>query len=615
MATEKKYLDLQGLQHLKEQKVLVKHPNKTNTTPAAVKVGHDADGHVVLGGAILPSDIGAATPSDIKNGKLTIQANGTSKGTFTANQSTDTTINITAADLGLASALSFAGTTLTALTDGATTNPIKIKQSSADTTGTDYTAISGNVVLYNNKEFIWNGSAWEELGDESSHALKSVTINGDGTYITGGGNLSSNRTLSHKTYSAATAAAVKIGRDAGGHVVIGGALGIANAGEHTHSVSSTIPASSFLTSASGTTTKISLNKGTDTFIKSYPGVTSNLVTTTITGTNGTVTASKATAGTAVSVAKAGTAVVYGTANVGTAKTVATRASSATTVGNANVGTEISILGIDGSTTASKATKGTAVSVATTDTAKTVATLTDGNLVVGNANVGASATVATSVKSATATTTAMKATYDETNECLTFAVGAVTPTVTLNTTSVTSAASASTKLSSAIGTTSVTPAKANGTITPYTFTDVTVPVAAEAATAFTPAAASSTTIYGCGGTTSITPAVAAPDTQTIIPAVSNGTITPYTFTDVTAAKVASAATTVATGALATDASGATIMTGLGTATTGTAIKSATIQSGTTGDVTVVSSVSSAKNTAAVTISGTAAKDGVHSHEVQ
>lgn len=612
MATEKKYLDLQGLQHLKDQKVLIKHPTKTNTTPAAVKVGHDADGHVVLGGAILPSDIGAATPSDIKNGTLTIQANGNSKGTFTANQASNTTINITAADLGLASALSFAGTTLTALTDGATTNPIKIKQSSTDTVGTDYTAISGNVVLYNNKEFIWNGSAWEELGDESSHALKSVTINGDGTYITGGGNLSSNRTLSHKTYSAATAAAVKIGRDAGGHVVIGGALGTANAGAHTHSVSSTIPASSFLTSASGTTTKISLNKGTDTFIKSYPGVTSNLVTTTITGTNGTVTASKATAGTAVSVAKAGTAVVYGTANVGTAKTVATRASSATTVGNANVGTEISILGIDGSTTASKATKGTAVNVATTDTAKTVATLTNGNLVVGNANVGADVTVATSLSEFTGTKSAKlpyDADYNEAEECLTLSP------LKLNTTSIKPAASSSTKLSTAVGTTSVTPAKANGTITPYTFTDVTVPVAAEAATAFTPAAASSTTIYGCGGTVSIAPAVAAPDTQTIIPAVSNGTITPYTFTDVTAAKVASAATTVATGALATDASGATIMTGLGTATTGTAIKSATIQSGTTGDVTVVSSVSSAKNAAAVTISGTAAENGAHNHEVQ
>ncbi len=604
MATEKKYLDLQGLQHLKEQKVLVKHPNKTNTTPAAVKVGHDADGHVVLGGAILPSDIGAAVPGDIKNATITVKIAGKSQD-FTTNQGTNETLEWTASDLisslGISGAMHFRG----------------VFESLP--TAADYN--EGDVVVVGGKEYVLalNGTSgaknWNELGDEGSHALKSIKVEGDGTYITGGGDLTTNRKLSHKSYTAASAAAVKIGRDAGGHVVIGGALGTGAAGGHDHDVTVTIPADNFLKTATASTTKISLNKSTDTFVKSYPGVTSNLVTTTITGTNGTVTASKATAGTAKDVAKVGTAVVYGTANVGTAKTVATRASAATTVGNANVGTEISILGIDSSTTAtaSKAKAGTAVNVATTDTAKTVATLTNANLVVGNANVGASATVATSVKSATATTTAHKVSYDATNECLTFTVGAVTPTVTLNTTSVTSAASASTKLSSAIGTTSVTPAKANGTITPYTFSDVTVPVAAEAATAFTPAAASSTTIWGVGGTTSITPAVAAPDTQTITPAVSNGTITPYTFADVTAAKVASAATTIATGALATDGAGAAILTGLGTASTGTAIKTATIQSGTTGDVTVATGVNTTKNTA-VSINGTAAEVADHTHDV-
>jgi hypothetical protein len=117
----------------------------------------------------------------------------------------------------------------------------------------------------------------------------------------------------------------------------------------------------------------------------------------------------------------------------------------------------------------------------------------------------------------------------------------------------------------------------------------------------------------GGTTSITPAVAAPDTQTITPAVSNGTITPYTFADVTAAKVASAATTIATGALATDGAGAAILTGLGTASTGTAIKTATIQSGATGDVTVATGVDTTKNTA-VSITGTAAEVADHTHDV-
>lgn len=146
MATQdKKYLDLTGLQKLIDEKAIVKHPSNTAANPAAVKVGTDANGHVVIGGALSYNDL--ANRPTIGNGTLTIQANGTSKGTFTANQTGNQTINITAADLGLSSALSFAGTTTTALTDGSTTNPIKIG-------GKDYTATAGNVVLYNNKEFI-----------------------------------------------------------------------------------------------------------------------------------------------------------------------------------------------------------------------------------------------------------------------------------------------------------------------------------------------------------------------------------------------------------------------------------------------------------------------------
>ena len=96
---------------------------------------------------------------------------------------------ITAADLGLSSALKFLGTTTTALTDGATTNPITINSA-------NITAQIGNVVLYNHLEFIWNGSKWEELGDEQSFALKSIQIKA-GNGLTGGGTLEETRTISH----------------------------------------------------------------------------------------------------------------------------------------------------------------------------------------------------------------------------------------------------------------------------------------------------------------------------------------------------------------------------------------------------------------------------------
>lgn len=659
MATTKKYLDLQGLQHLRDQGILVKHNTGNAVSAAAVKVGKDANGHIVIGGAL------------------------------------------TAADLGLSGALKFIGTTLTALTDGATTNPVKIKQSATDTKGVNHNATSGNVVLYNSKEFIWTGSAWEELGDESSHALKTIKVEGDGTYITGGGTLEENRKLSHKTYTAAGAAAVKIGRDTGGHVVIGGALSIDSAGAHTHPVSSDIPASTFLTSASGTTTKISLNPTTENFVKSYPGVKSNLVTTTITGVSGSTSASAVSGGSTKDIAKAGDPVVYGTANVGDAITVATRAAAQTTVGNANVGTEISITGVSGSTTASYATAGTDIAVAKAGDAVTVATRATSQTTVGNANVGTeisitgvsgsttaskatagkavsvakagdAVTVATRAASKTtvgnanvgteleavaynSATPAYTAAYDSTKECLTltalgstskfysatastteiYGVGGTTkiiPAVANGTitpytfadvdvpkaataTKFTPATTSTTKIYGVGGTTSITPAVANGTITPYTFSNVTVPKAASV-TKFNPATTSTTKIYGVGDTTSITPAVAAPDTQTIVPAVANGQLTgSYTVSSVTVPKAATTDTTVATGTLATDGKGGSVMTGLGTATTKAAITSASIQSGTTGDVTVVTEVKSGKNSAAVTISGTAAEKGAHTHEIK
>lgn len=56
------------------------------------------------------------------------------------------------------SAKGWIGITTTALTDGATTNPITIG-------GESVTANAGDITSYNNKEFIFNGTAWQEFGD------------------------------------------------------------------------------------------------------------------------------------------------------------------------------------------------------------------------------------------------------------------------------------------------------------------------------------------------------------------------------------------------------------------------------------------------------------------
>ena len=88
----------------------------------------------------------------------------------------------------VSSVLKMQGTTTTAISDGGTTNPIVID-------GSSYTAKKGDVVMYRNKEFWWTGSAWEELGDEASWALKTTTISA-GQGLTGGGTLAANRTIS-----------------------------------------------------------------------------------------------------------------------------------------------------------------------------------------------------------------------------------------------------------------------------------------------------------------------------------------------------------------------------------------------------------------------------------
>ena len=94
---------------------------------------------------------------------------------------------------GLSGAMHYIGTTTTEVTDGGSEQP-----TIGGSPVTELTA--GDVVLYGNQEFIWNGSAWELFGDEGSYALKTISISA-GTGLTGGGNLTENRTISLSTES------------------------------------------------------------------------------------------------------------------------------------------------------------------------------------------------------------------------------------------------------------------------------------------------------------------------------------------------------------------------------------------------------------------------------
>lgn len=104
------------------------------------------------------------TATDI-NKDLTLQINGTTKVTY--NGSAAGTFNITASDLGLSKTMNFLGTSSTKITDHGVEEP---------TISNEVIIVSklnnGDVVLYNHLEFVWDGSKWEKLGDESSYALK-----------------------------------------------------------------------------------------------------------------------------------------------------------------------------------------------------------------------------------------------------------------------------------------------------------------------------------------------------------------------------------------------------------------------------------------------------------
>lgn len=147
----------------------------------------------------------SGTPT-IGDGTLTIQANGTQKGTFKANATADTTINITAADLGLSSALKFLGTAQTTVPSageyvrtviGGTTYYIPVTDSGA---ATEIAAQKGDVIVIGSKEYVCTTAgthgtnAFQEIGDETSYALKTVKIQA-GTGLTGGGTLEADRTL------------------------------------------------------------------------------------------------------------------------------------------------------------------------------------------------------------------------------------------------------------------------------------------------------------------------------------------------------------------------------------------------------------------------------------
>ena len=159
---------------------MVKQGGDVTIASGVITVNDDSHNHVISNVDGLQTALDAkATPADITSAISALDASdpaasGTATQFITSVSQKDgvitaTKANITAAALGLSGAMKFLGTSATAISDGATTNPITI-----GTTST--TVAAGNVVLYGAKEFVWTGSKWEELGNEGSYKVQQSAV-------------------------------------------------------------------------------------------------------------------------------------------------------------------------------------------------------------------------------------------------------------------------------------------------------------------------------------------------------------------------------------------------------------------------------------------------------
>ena len=112
------------------------------------------------------SDLGTIGAAAAKGVDTTISSGSTSTNLPTTAAVVD---YIGGAISGLTGVLHLIGTTTTALTDGDTNAQIVINNETV-------TATTGDVVLYGDKEFVWDGTSWELLGDEGSYSLKTSTV-------------------------------------------------------------------------------------------------------------------------------------------------------------------------------------------------------------------------------------------------------------------------------------------------------------------------------------------------------------------------------------------------------------------------------------------------------
>lgn len=100
------------------------------------------------------------TDAKIASGTITLGSNTITPVT-SVNGHTGSSVSVTATDLGLGNAMHFVGTTTTAMSDGLTTANVTVNSAT-------HTPAAGDLVLHDNREYVWTGSLWEKLGIDGS---------------------------------------------------------------------------------------------------------------------------------------------------------------------------------------------------------------------------------------------------------------------------------------------------------------------------------------------------------------------------------------------------------------------------------------------------------------
>lgn len=194
------------------------HPSYTAEDPAAIKIGRDSSGHVVLGSAITPADIGAATSGHSHTLSL-----ATDTGTSSITLAHGGKYKLTAGGNALIFTLPSDNNTTYTIATGDSNGQIKVTPSSGNAYNVSVKGLGS--AAYTESSAYATASHTHALSIATNTGTSSITLALGGKYkLTAGGSEYIFTMPSHASYSTAAAAAVKVGRDSTGHVVLGDTL-------------------------------------------------------------------------------------------------------------------------------------------------------------------------------------------------------------------------------------------------------------------------------------------------------------------------------------------------------------------------------------------------------